>query len=318
MLPQKVLVLVGAALACCAGMVNAISFKQLGFFVSHVSGTVTRIGMQSQTLSMYPGSVESWISCLTFVGLCASFIFGAMLCGIFAGRNDLHEVKIGNTLYGATLIGTALLLVVTDLLANTSVAKYVAAAACGLQNGMCTMHLGAICRTTHVTGLATDLGTHYGRLFALMLRTRFWRRAEIFDLAETELVINKLGIYHQLGFGFVLGAYLGAWCAHLFAEMAYLVPAAVCASIGIMYLVFKERMRKASARWEGAVSLKSEHCTDVQRLLARTCSLLTEFERNSVNNTEVEHVVGILEAVKLKLTQRYVLKTVKSSAPAQV
>ena len=50
------------------------------------------------------------------------------------------------------------------------------AAACGLQNAMCTSHFGGIVRTSHVTGTVTDLGSILGRISMIYLRKSWGQR----------------------------------------------------------------------------------------------------------------------------------------------
>merc|ERR1719277_2262534 len=133
--------MVGVVLCICAGMVNVICFRQMGAFVSHVTGTVSRIGMGA--FLVLDGGVASHF--LFPLGAVASFVFGAMLCGLAAGRNDMNQVHIGNKLYGFAMLGNAAFLILSMLLsinrgdsqAMVVAAIYIAAVACGLQNGMC-------------------------------------------------------------------------------------------------------------------------------------------------------------------------------------
>merc|ERR1719357_1841543 len=95
---------------------------------------------------------------------------------------------------------------------------YFAALACGLQNGMCTMHLGSIVRTTHVTGLSTDLGTNLGRLIRIITRTFHHRHDDTIaaDNAELRVVTGKLQVFLLLGSSFIVGSFSGSWLQHWF------------------------------------------------------------------------------------------------------
>src|SRR5690606_9389894 len=70
-----------------------------------------------------------------------------------------HHLRAGRR-YGVVLIVEgALLAFAVPLLTRVPVAgSACAAAACGLQNAMATAYSGAVVRTTHVTGIVTDLG----------------------------------------------------------------------------------------------------------------------------------------------------------------
>ena len=66
--------------------------------------------------------------------------------------------------YGVALcVEGGLLLTACYLLnLNSLYGQYCASAACGLQNAMITTFSGAVVRTTHMTGIVTDLGLMIG------------------------------------------------------------------------------------------------------------------------------------------------------------
>ena len=70
------------------------------------------------------------------------------------------------------LIIEAGLLVAATFMEDGIAARYVASAACGVQNGLATHWGGAVIRTTHVTGLFTDVGLLLGRLASMLSRKR--------------------------------------------------------------------------------------------------------------------------------------------------
>lgn len=170
-------------LALLAGTVNAIGL--LGFqhqAVSHISGTVTLLGT---SIHAFNGNTFHLLMVLV------SFLFGATLSGTFI---DSTALKLGRR-YGVALCAeSALLLGAYWLLKDNVIAgQYLASAACGLQNAMITTFSGAIVRTTHMTGIVTDLG--------LMIGARL--RGEKFDYRKAKL-------FMFIFCGFLLGGLTGA------------------------------------------------------------------------------------------------------------
>merc|ERR1719401_1610209 len=103
-------------------------------------------------------------------------------------------------------MGNACLLVIVVLCWEHDVAPYLCAAACGLQNGMATSYSGAVIRTTHVTGIATDIGLICGRsCVAFAKRTLRGQDVHLDPLEEG----RKLMLLIILGLAFVVGVVFG-------------------------------------------------------------------------------------------------------------
>ena len=142
-------------LACVAGMVNVIGY--LGFehqAVSHLTGTTSLLGA-----AMARGDLRAvghlW-------GVLIAFCFGAMLSGLIIQDQTL---KLGRR-YGVVLaLEAAVLLAAIPLFKHEQIwGALLAAVACGLQNAMVTTYSGAAVRTTHLSGMFTDLGIGLGHL----------------------------------------------------------------------------------------------------------------------------------------------------------
>jgi len=141
-------------LAGLAGSVNAIGL--LGFqhqAISHISGTVSLLG--SSLLTPTSASLHLLLVIMSF-----------MLGAAFSGSGFFIEnqaLKLGRR-YGVALCieGGLLFLALWALLQGYTSGQYFASAACGLQNAMITTYSGAIIRTTHMSGIITDLGIMIG------------------------------------------------------------------------------------------------------------------------------------------------------------
>ena len=88
--------------------------------------------------------------------------------------------------------------------------------ACGLQNAMATSYSGAVIRTTHMTGIVTDLGIALGLL----------ARGEPVDR-------RRMGLYLVLLAGFFAGGILGAAGFARFGYDMLLGPALLSGITGI-------------------------------------------------------------------------------------
>jgi len=118
---------------------------------------------------------------------------------------------------------------------------------------MCTLHLGAIIRTTHVTGTSTDIGSTAGRLVMLLLQ-RSCRRENFYELdrAEIEVDVKRLKILTPLWFAFASGAYMGCLLfktANL-QNFSFLVPASITGTLSVAYMCFGKFLKRKFKEYE--------------------------------------------------------------------
>ena len=86
---------------------------------------------------------------------------------------------------------------------------------------MATTFSGAVIRTTHVTGIFTDLGIMLGAL----------ARGESLDMRKAKLFLFIIA-------GFILGGTIGTLVFKQFQFMALLAPAAICFLMAITYQIY--------------------------------------------------------------------------------
>mmetsp|Transcript_38606 Transcript_38606/g.69666 ORF Transcript_38606/g.69666 Transcript_38606/m.69666 type:complete len:398 (+) Transcript_38606:3-1196(+) len=222
----------GAVLTMCAGIVNVTAFLHLDSFVSHTTGTLAKVGMglQLDNGQFDPGALILMI---------ASFMAGSLTCGLFIGKNKVH---FGLALYDFGLLSVCFLTILTFLTAETGVAKYLSAAACGLQNGLCTEWGGAAIRTTHVTGLFTDTGLLIGRMLSMLARKGCGKKFDVIDCGLFADDKAKLSVLTILGFSYFFGAYMGAVLYNSMQAAAFLVPAAITGTMGTAYLFYRVKI----------------------------------------------------------------------------
>lgn len=246
----------GFGLAAIAGYVNVVV---LGFFafntaghasalsnvkvpVSHMTGAFSRLG-----IDMALGNRADLIPVGSIV---AGFFLGALITGATIGGLRLHHARR----YGLILIAEGFVLLAAGALWNMGdwPALTLAALACGLQNAMTGFYRGMMLRTTHVTGLVTDIATEVGILLRGH-RIRAWRMALQASIlggyflggwggAAAFLLMEKL----RAGSAFVLNIpYVfksGSFVVRLDAPaLTLLIPALACLVAGLSYIRWLNR-----------------------------------------------------------------------------
>jgi uncharacterized membrane protein YoaK (UPF0700 family) len=208
----------GSLLAFLAAAVNADFMLRLGVSVSHLTGDLSRITAES-VASGGRWSADAAVLCCSLAG----FVGGAATAGFFIHHPNL---QLGRP-YGRSVLFVGVLLVATDPLAGFSVPLtcLVAAWACGMQNALATRYRGLVLRTTHITGLLTDLG----QLIGMRLRghpVESW----------------KIGTPLLLACAFAAGSAAGA-VLHLMTPLPVTL-ACGCAYIagGLLWSFFKHRI----------------------------------------------------------------------------
>ena len=209
-------------LAFVAGCVNAVGL--LGFehqAVSHLSGTATLLGTHLLDSSL--------IKIGHLVGILLSFFFGACLSGLLLHGSAL---KLGRHYDTALLIEAALLFIAFYLLSKGFYyGHYAASASCGLQNALATTYSGAIIRTTHLTGIFTDLGIMLGEV----------ARGDKFDK-------RKAALFLLIILGFTSGGTLGAILFNYFQFAALLFPSCVCLTLACCYYIYLLQQKRKNKK----------------------------------------------------------------------
>jgi len=207
-------------LALIAGMVNAVGL--LGFehqSISHLSGTATLLGTNVFHIN--------FTEILHLTAILISFLLGAAISGYFLNSSGL---KLGRHYSVLLCLEAALLIMAALLLANQNFyGHFLASAACGLQNAFATTYTNAIIRTTHVTGIFTDLGIMLGRLL----------KGESFDKRKATLFILII-------VGFITGGTIGAYIFSVFEFYALVVPALFCLILAGLYSSYLVLVNKQS------------------------------------------------------------------------
>ena len=192
----------GTCLAFVAGALNAGGFLAIGQYTSHMTGMLSSAA-DNLVLGHVPLVVTAFLSILAFA-------LGAATTAIMV--NYARRNLSGNPYMPALLTESILLLVFGLMGANLQMHEFVdlsltAALLCyvmGLQNALVTKISNAEIRTTHVTGLFTDIGIELGKLF-------YWNR-ESGAGRELHVAANRAKLRVQLSLvaSFFVGGGVGA------------------------------------------------------------------------------------------------------------
>jgi uncharacterized membrane protein YoaK (UPF0700 family) len=192
----------GGLLAFVAGAANAGGFLAIQRYTSHMTGIVSEIADNLVLGNFFLGAAG-------LAALCA-FVAGAATTAVlvnWARRRHLHSEYAFSLMLEAVLLLLFGLLganlnVLVDIFLPTTV--LVLSFIMGLQNAIVTKISKAEIRTTHMTGIVTDLGIELGRLF-------YWNRTHAGNLVHfVEADRDKLGIHASILALFFVGGLAGA------------------------------------------------------------------------------------------------------------
>jgi len=189
----------GTVLALVAGAANAGGFLAVGQYTSHMTGILSSVAD-----NLVLGQV---LLALAGLGALLAFLLGAMCTAWLVNWGLRRQLS---SAFGLPLLLEAALLLLFGLfgaalsLTTTVVLPLTVVLLCfimGLQNAVITKISRAVIRTTHVTGLLTDLGIELGKLLYLNRSTD-----------QTPVLANRqrLRIHAQLVLAFFAGGLAGA------------------------------------------------------------------------------------------------------------
>lgn len=203
----------GTLLTMNAGFVNAVTALHSGMYTSHVSGTFTRAGI---SIEQSDGTLFA-----QFFMLIMSFMFGSFLCSLLVPYQTFYLGRAYNLVF---MLGTVSLLFSALLgifLPESHLFAYFAAISCGMQNAMTTGYSGSVLRTTHMTGMTTDVGIILGKLV----------KGERKDLW-------KLAMFVPMMLGFLIGGTMGAKAVTDLGVYALFMNVVLFAGTGLLYVFY--------------------------------------------------------------------------------
>ena len=202
-------------LALTAGFVNSSGFVLLGTFTSHVTGSVGRLANDL--------AAREWGAATLASVFVVSFFAGAFFASLLVQAQGWRLSRA----YGLALLVECAVLVSFVVIALAGRFEHARALdaqaaqlcfAMGMQNSLVTSLSGAVVRTTHLTGVVTDLGIEAARWHYWLLSLRRATRAARPSPIRAALLLTILS-------AFTVGALCGAVFTARRGPQAMLIPA---------------------------------------------------------------------------------------------
>lgn len=207
----------GYALAFVAGATNAGGFLAVGQYTSHMTG-IASLMADAAALGQLTIAAAALISLITFV-------LGAATTALLTNWAVRRHLR---SRFALSLLLEALLLLLFGLAGSylTNIRELAAPITVlllcyimGLQNAVITKISNATIRTTHITGIVTDIGIELGKLL-------YYNRTVNGHLQAVRANRAKLQLHSLLLLSFAVGGILGAMSFKRFGFIAT-VPLAI-------------------------------------------------------------------------------------------
>ncbi|GGE54546.1 DUF1275 family protein [Agaricicola taiwanensis] len=202
-------------LAAIAGALNAAAFQAVGFFSANMTGNVSAL---SDNLALGNLGIGGFLLAIVMI-----FIAGALVSTLLINAGRRRRI---HGIYAFSVLTEAILLAVLALAAMWLPAGVRTAALIlglsflmGLQNAVVTRISNARVRTTHISGMSTDIGIELGMLID-MARGREPRH-------DAGAVWAKLRLHGATVLSFLLGGIAGVMIYQWVGELLLLATAAI-------------------------------------------------------------------------------------------
>ncbi|MCJ7799055.1 MAG: DUF1275 domain-containing protein [Polaromonas sp.] len=209
--------LLGSLLAFNAGAINAGGFLVISMYTSHMTGFAS---MLADNLVL--GNMEL---VLVAVGALLAFMIGAATTAVLVNWARQRHVR---SEYALPLLLEALLMLVFGLMGATlgrhtpfaiPLTVLVLSFTMGLQNALVSKISSSQIRTTHMTGIITDLGIELGKLF-------YWNRTGSPPESRVRSNHIRLRLFVTLLTAFIVGGVVGA-AGFKYIGFIWVVPLAI-------------------------------------------------------------------------------------------
>jgi uncharacterized membrane protein YoaK (UPF0700 family) len=211
------------ALAGIAGAINCTAFQAVGFFSANMTGNVSmlsnRIGLHELSPAVF------------YLAIIGVFVTGALLSTLLinAGlRRDTRTIYATSILIESALMASlGLVEILLPVQHRTSVLVLGSAFLMGWQNAVVTRISGARVRTTHVSGMITDIGIELAVLFDTLAGKKI----------PDDAAANASKLHCATVFSFFAGGVVGVFVYQAVHGMLFLIAALLLLAMSITALL---------------------------------------------------------------------------------
>lgn len=215
------------SMAFQAGMINSGGFLSCHRFVTHTTGFATHFGTEL--------AMGNTVSAFGMLSVPLFFLFGSMISAFFVDRRYIRRQR---PLYHWMFALISFFMLVISILGESHffgtfgdsiqlTKDYLLLAllclSSGIQNAAITSASGAVVRTTHLTGITTDLGIGLVRAFSLGYSDKV-------QASESKSNWMRAGII----ISFVLGSTVSAWIYLRVNYLGFIGPATISFALAII------------------------------------------------------------------------------------
>lgn len=222
-------------LSFVAGLVNVSGLLAVSRLTTNVTG---HFGFFAEEMSK-----ENFATALVYLLFIFFFFFGAFCSNTIVELMSRYNVRFMNTIPVAVEIFVLICIGFLEpevIISNANVIACLLLFAMGMQNALVTSLSNSVVRTTHLTGLFTDLGIELSQLF-------FYKRT-----LQQKKLVSSIKLRLTIIFFFFTGGVAGGWGYRLLG-IEILLPAAVILFIALVYDSVKLKLvtikRKYERRW---------------------------------------------------------------------
>lgn len=208
------LVLAGL-LSSIAGALNAVGFLIAGSFTANMTGNISAFAD-----NLANGAV---VMSFSFMGLVAAFVCGASMAALVIQAGEKRKLRsiyaLAITAEAAILLLLGMALILSFAHPHETLLVIILSLVMGLQNAVTTMISRARVRTTHVSGMATDIGIELAAILG--------------DAKLRQDAMPKLKLHSLTLASFAIGGVCGALLFQLVGSWLFVIAASVLLLIAV-------------------------------------------------------------------------------------
>ena len=208
---------IAALLSFVAGMVNIIGFFSVKTLTTNVTGHFAYFAEGVIRKDFH----EAWSYLLYIISFLVGAFSSSMMVEII-GRKNEHFVNVIPVMVEIIILASVALLSHHSIIENPEIIACSLLFAMGLQNALVTGISNAAVRTTHLTGLFTDMGIELSQLF-------FYKKPEQVKKLQSSIKLRLIIVLF-----FFLGIFIGGYSFYKFETLSLLL-AALTLVIGLLY-----------------------------------------------------------------------------------